>query len=152
MATLSATGNKSNRLEYKGDSNYTPALAALTILFFMWGFLTCLNDILIPHLKALFSLSYFQAMLIQFVFFAAYFIVSLPSGHIVKILGYKKGIVVGLVTAGVGCLLFYPAAGFRIYGLFAGFFYLGIRNYPIAGCRQSLCIYFRETSNSFQPS
>lgn len=51
MATLSANGNKSNSLEYKGDSNYTPALSALTILFFMWGFLTCLNDILIPHLK-----------------------------------------------------------------------------------------------------
>lgn len=124
MATLSVTDNKSNSLEYKDESNYTPALAALTILFFMWGFLTCLNDILIPHLKSVFSLSYFQAMLIQFVFFAAYFIVSLPSGHIVKKLGYKKGIVVGLVTAGIGCLLFYPAAGFRIYGLFLLAFFI----------------------------
>ena len=63
--------------------NYTPALTVLTTLFFMWGFLTCLNDILIPHLKAVFSLNYTQAMLIQFSFFAAYFIVSLPSGIIV---------------------------------------------------------------------
>ncbi len=124
MATLSATENNSNRLESKGDRNYTPALSALTILFFMWGFLTCLNDILIPHLKSVFSLSYFQAMLVQFVFFAAYFIVSLPSGYIVKKLGYKKGIRVGLVTAGIGCLLFYPAAGFRIYSLFLLSFFI----------------------------
>jgi FHS family L-fucose permease-like MFS transporter len=84
----------------------------------MWGFLTCLNDILIPHLKAVFSLNYTQAMLIQFSFFAAYFIVSLPSGIIVEKIGYKKGIIIGLITAGIGCLIFYPAAGMRSYPLF----------------------------------
>ncbi|RPI72226.1 MAG: L-fucose:H+ symporter permease [Ignavibacteriales bacterium] len=98
--------------------NYTPALTVLTTLFFMWGFLTCLNDILIPHLKAVFSLNYTEAMLIQFSFFAAYFIVSLPSGIIVEKIGYKKGIIIGLITAGIGCLTFYPAAGIRSYPLF----------------------------------
>ena len=90
--------------------NYLPALAVLTSLFFMWGFITCLNDIIIPHLKAVFDLNYAKAMLIQFAFFTAYFVVSLPSGAIVKRLGYKTGIIVGLCTAGLGCLLFFPAA------------------------------------------
>jgi len=87
-------------------------------LFFMWGFITCLNDILIPHLKVIFSLNYTQVMLIQFTFFAAYFIVSLPSGFIVEKVGYQRGIVIGLVAAGVGCLMFYPAAGYRSYPIF----------------------------------
>lgn len=100
------------------ETNYTFALSTLTTLFFMWGFLTCLNDILVPHLKAVFSLNYTQAMLIQFCFFTAYFIVSLPSGKLVEKIGYKKGIIVGLVTAGIGCLLFYPAAGYRSYEMF----------------------------------
>ena len=86
-----------------GNKNYTPALTALTTLFFMWGFLTCLNDILIPHLKAVFTLNYAEVMLVQFSFFAAYFIVSLPSGIIVEKIGYKRGIVIGLITAGIGC-------------------------------------------------
>jgi len=98
-------------------SNTAP-LAVLTTLFFMWGFITCLNDIIIPHLKAVFELNYAQAMLIQFAFFTAYFVMSLPSGLIVNKLGYKNGIIIGLVTAGVGCLLFYPAAGARSYPLF----------------------------------
>jgi FHS family L-fucose permease-like MFS transporter len=102
----------------KKDLNYTPALTVLTSLFFMWGFLTCLNDILIPHLKAVFTLNYAEAMLIQFSFFAAYFIVSLPSGIIVEKIGYKKGIITGLITAGIGCLAFYPAAGMQSYPLF----------------------------------
>jgi FHS family L-fucose permease-like MFS transporter len=98
--------------------NYTPALVVLTSLFFMWGFITCLNDILIPHLKVVFSLNYTQVMLIQFTFFTAYFVVSLPSGFIVEKVGYKRGIVIGLITAGIGCLLFYPAAGTRSYPIF----------------------------------
>jgi FHS family L-fucose permease-like MFS transporter len=100
------------------ETNYLAPLAVLTTLFFMWGFITCLNDIIIPHLKAVFDLNYAQAMLIQFAFFAAYFVMSLPSGQIVNKLGYKNGIIIGLVTAGIGCLLFYPAAGARSYGLF----------------------------------
>ena len=84
----------------------------------MWGFITCLNDILIPHLKGVFSLTYSQAMLVQFCFFGAYFLVSLPAGAIVKKLGYQKGIVVGLVIAAVGCLCFYPAASMHSYPIF----------------------------------
>jgi len=84
----------------------------------MWGFITCLNDILIPHLKGVFSLTYSQAMLIQFCFFGAYFLVSLPAGLIVKKLGYQKGIVVGLVVAAIGCLCFYPAAAMHSYPIF----------------------------------
>lgn len=99
---------------------YTSALIVLTTLFFMWGLITSLNDILIPHLKQAFDLSYTQAMLIQFCFFGAYFVASLPSGHLVKRVGYKRGIIAGLATAGVGCLLFYPAAASHSYPLFLG--------------------------------
>lgn len=102
------------------DANYAFALTVLTSLFFMWGFITCLNDILIPHLKAAFGLNYVQTMLIQFTFFTAYFIVSIPSGTIVEKVGYKRGIVIGLIVAGIGCVLFYPAAATRVYGLFLG--------------------------------
>jgi len=94
------------------------ALAVVTTIFFMWGFLTCLNDILIPHLKAVFELNYARAMLIQFTFFGAYFLMSLPAGRLVAHLGYKKGIVAGLVIAGIGAAGFYPAAGLRMYEAF----------------------------------
>lgn len=116
-STISAATNTSAS---GGEGNYRFALVSLTSLFFMWGFITCLNDILIPHLKSVFSLSYAEAMLIQFCFFGAYFLVSLPAGMLVKKLGYQKGIVTGLVIASVGCLLFYPAAALAVYGLFLG--------------------------------
>ncbi|BBM02616.1 sugar MFS transporter [Microbulbifer sp. GL-2] len=96
------------------------ALVALTSLFFMWGFITCLNDILIPYLKGVFDLSYAQAMLVQFCFFGAYFLVSLPAGALLSRIGYQKGIVVGLSVAVIGCLLFIPAGRMEIYGLFLG--------------------------------
>lgn len=98
--------------------NYRFALTSLTTLFFMWGFITCLNDILIPYLKGAFNLTYTQAMLIQFCFFGAYFIVSMPAGNLVTRIGYKKGIVTGLTIAAIGCLLFYPAAELKVYALF----------------------------------
>ncbi|NML16059.1 L-fucose:H+ symporter permease [Azohydromonas caseinilytica] len=104
----------------RAQGDYTMPLVVLTSLFFMWGFITALNDILIPHLRAVFTLSYVQAMLIQFCFFAAYLIVSFPAGYVVEKLGYKRGIIVGLVVAGLGCLLFYPAAGRASYALFLG--------------------------------
>lgn len=94
------------------------ALAVLTSLFFMWGLITSLNDILVPHLKAAFALDYVEAMLIQFCFFGAYFVMSFPSGYLVEKRGYKQGIIIGLATAGVGCLMFYPAAGARSYPFF----------------------------------
>jgi FHS family L-fucose permease-like MFS transporter len=98
--------------------NYNVPLAVVTMLFFMWGFLTCLNDILIPHLKGVFDLNYTQIMLIQFTFFGAYFIMSIPSGSIIAKVGYQKGIVIGLLTSAVGALMFYPAASFISYPLF----------------------------------
>lgn len=108
MATNSASHN----------NNYRFALVALTSLFFMWGFITCLNDILIPYLKGAFELNYTQAMMVQFCFFSAYFIVSLPAGGLVSKIGYQKGIVTGLSVACLGCVLFYPAAQSGMYALF----------------------------------
>jgi FHS family L-fucose permease-like MFS transporter len=99
---------------------YRGPLVVLTLLFFMWGLITSLNDILIPHLKGVFELSYVQASLVQFCFFAAYFIVSFPAGRLVEKVGYKRGIVLGLGTAAVGCLLFYPAAASHVYAFFLG--------------------------------
>src|SRR5450631_1417631 len=90
----------------------------VTTLFFMWGFLTCLNDILIPHLKAIFDLSYAQASLVQFFFFGAYFIFSIPSGKIVEKVGYKSTMVGGLLLMAIGALLFIPAAMVPSYALF----------------------------------
>ena len=118
MASVANTAisNQTFSVEQNGDCRF--ALTSLTSLFFMWGFITCLNDILIPHLKGVFDLSYSQAMLVQFCFFGAYFIVSLPAGRIVKRLGYQKGIVLGLVIAAIGCLLFYPAAAMLSYNVF----------------------------------
>ena len=125
MAVSVATNNINQKVNFQdGKANYTPALMVLTSLFFMWGFLTALNDILIPHLKAVFSLNYTEAMLVQFVFFAAYFIVSLPSGFIVEKIGYKRGIVIGLITAGIGCMAFYPAASIRSYPIFLTAFFI----------------------------
>ena len=100
------------------------SLIILTSLFFIWGFITCLNDILIPHLKSVFTLNYAQAMLIQFCFFAAYFVMSIPSGYLVERIGYQNGIVTGLAIAGIGCLLFYPAAELRSYPLFLSAFFV----------------------------
>ena len=100
--------------------SYLGALITLTSLFFMWGLITSLNDILAPHLKAAFTLTYLQATLIQFAFFGAYFVVSLPAGWLVERLGYKTGIIIGLSIAGVGCVLFYPAAAAAAYPLFLG--------------------------------
>lgn len=98
--------------------SYFGTLSSLTLLFFMWGFVTCLNDILIPHLKSLFILNYAQVMLVQFCFFAAYLLVSIPSGYFVERFSYQQGIITGLALASLGCLLFYPAAELLSYPLF----------------------------------
>ncbi len=100
----------------------TGPLIIVTILFFMWGLLTSLNDVLIPHLKSVYTLTYMQAMLVQFCFFGAYFVVSLPAGMLIKRIGYQKGAVTGLMIAAAGCALFYPAAtsGYGVF-LFAFF-------------------------------
>ena len=98
--------------------NYSRPLAVVTTLFFMWGFLTCLNDILVPHLKSIFDLSYARAMLIQFAFFSAYFLFSVPWSKIVNAIGYKTTMVLGLLTMAVGAFLFVPAASIVSYPLF----------------------------------
>ncbi|WP_255436651.1 L-fucose:H+ symporter permease [Rhodanobacter sp. PCA2] len=95
-------------------------MAVTTAVFFMWGFLTALNDSLIPHLKAVFELNYTRAMLVQFTFFGAYFLMSLPSGRLVAHLGFKRGMVAGLAIAGVGAAAFWPAAQWHSYPLFLG--------------------------------
>nr|WP_314546533.1 sugar MFS transporter [uncultured Massilia sp.] len=101
----------------------TAPLVIVTILFFMWGLLTSLNDVLIPHLKSIYTLSYVQAMLVQFCFFGAYFIVSLPAGALIPRVGYQAGAVIGLAIAACGCALFYPAATSG-YGLFLFAFFV----------------------------
>jgi len=94
------------------------AMAVLSVIFFTWGALTSLNDVLIPHLKAVFEMNYAQTMLIQFTFFSTYFVMSLPAGKIVARVGYKPSIVIGLVVAGIGAFAFYPAARLPSYPLF----------------------------------
>jgi len=86
----------------------------------MWGFLTCLNDILVPHLKSIFDLNYTKVMLIQSAFFGAYFIFSIPSSKIIDWIGYQRSMVVGLLTMGLGAFLFVPAASVPSYPLFLG--------------------------------
>jgi FHS family L-fucose permease-like MFS transporter len=100
------------------SSSYRAPLTVVTTLFFMWGFLTCLNDILVPHLKPIFDLNYTQIMLIQFAFFGAYFVFSIPSATIIDWIGYQHSMVVGLLTMGLGAFLFVPAASVPSYPLF----------------------------------
>jgi FHS family L-fucose permease-like MFS transporter len=98
--------------------NYIPALISLAVLYFMMGFITCLNDSLVPYFKAQFTLNYSQSSLVQFYFFLTYGLMSIPAGKIVERTGYKMGMVAGFVIAAVGALLFYPASLFHEYGLF----------------------------------
>ncbi|MFZ9870303.1 MAG: MFS transporter, partial [Candidatus Kapaibacteriota bacterium] len=92
--------------------------AAMGMLFFMIGFITCLNDILVPHMKSLFDLNYLQAALIQFSFFTAYFVIAFPSSWLISRLGYQRSIVVGLSVSALGAALFYPASIAQSYPLF----------------------------------
>jgi FHS family L-fucose permease-like MFS transporter len=115
-------------------SNYRSTFIVITILFFMWGFITCMNDILVPFLRKAFALSYLEVMLVQFTFFGAYFIgsfiyfiVSIKQGDPIAKIGYKNCIIGGLLLSAAGCLLFYPAASSRLYGLFLfALFVLGL--------------------------
>jgi FHS family L-fucose permease-like MFS transporter len=117
----------------KENTSSIPFLT-LTALFFMWGFITCMNDVLIPHLKELFQLTYLQSMMVQFCFFGAYFMgsviyftLSYFFGDPINKIGYKNGMLLGLVISSIGCFLFYPAAVYAEYGLFlAALFILGL--------------------------
>ena len=105
-------------------TDYPTAMASCTVIFFMWGFLTSLNDILIPHLKALFGLNYSQAMLVQSLFFGAFFLMAVPAGKLVERIGFKFGMVSGLLVAGVGAAMFWPAAQWQNYDLFLAAFFV----------------------------
>src|SRR5437868_8514047 len=121
MATreLAATSSPAEAIAVaSANQNYSRPLAIVTTLFFMWGFLTCLNDILVPHLKSIFDLSYARVMLVQFAFFSTYFLFSVPWSKVVNKIGYQRTMVVGLVTMTVGALLFVPAASAASYPLF----------------------------------
>jgi len=124
MATpdIANIGQASTAVVQAPAQNYTRPLAIVTTLFFMWGFLTCLNDILVPHLKSIFDLSYARVMLIQFAFFSAYFLFSLPWSKVVNAIGYQKTMVAGLLCMAVGAFLFLPAASSASFTLFLGAF------------------------------
>ncbi len=102
------------------ESTNVRAMSIATMLFFMWGFLTCLNDILIPHLKSIFELGFAQAMMVQFAFFSSYFVFAQPAGKVVEWIGYKRTMVAGLLVMAVGALLFVPAASIASFPLFLG--------------------------------
>jgi FHS family L-fucose permease-like MFS transporter len=116
---MATTSQVSRVIEMKtATPNYSRPLTVVTTLFFMWGFLTCLNDILVPHLKSIFNLNYAQVMLVQFAFFSAYFLFSMPWSKVVNTVGYQRTMVVGLLTMAVGAFLFLPAASSASYPLF----------------------------------
>jgi FHS family L-fucose permease-like MFS transporter len=117
MAIVSP-GSSSTAPAYEASPSYTVPLAIVTTLFFMWGFLTCLNDILVPHLKPIFDLNYARIMLIQSAFFGAYFLFSIPSAKVIDWIGYQRSMVAGLLTMGLGAFLFVPAASVPSYPLF----------------------------------
>ncbi|WP_082661658.1 sugar MFS transporter [Terracidiphilus gabretensis] len=100
------------------DGTNVRAMSVATSLFFMWGFLTSLNDTLIPHLKSVFDLDYTQAMLVQFAFFSSYFVFAFPAGKVIEWLGYKRTMVVGLVIMTAGAFLFIPASRVPSFDLF----------------------------------
>src|SRR5215510_5679754 len=124
MATRQITNSESISIATvkAPTQNYARPLAIVTTLFFMWGFLTCLNDILVPHLRSIFDLSYARVMLIQFAFFSAYFLFSIPWSKVVNKIGYQRAMVAGLLFMAVGAFLFLPAASFASFPLFLGAF------------------------------
>ncbi|WP_211999986.1 sugar MFS transporter [Chitinophaga sp. HK235] len=117
MAVISTTNQVQTTVSGSKQS-YMPALISLAVLYFMMGFITCLNDTLVPFFKKGFTLSYSQSSLVQFYFFLTYGIMSVPAGRIVSRTGYKKGMVLGFAIAAVGGLLFYPASVYHQYMLF----------------------------------
>lgn len=133
---ISAPSGKISSANLDSNQKYGTALSSLMVLFFMMGFITCFNDILIPYLKVIFKLNYTQVNLINLCFFGAYFVMSIPGGKLVQKYGYKAIMITGFVIAAIGCTLFYPAAELRVYGLFlAALFILatGITLLQVAG-------------------
>jgi MFS transporter, FHS family, L-fucose permease len=118
MAIGVSTSTSTSTAQYGAQKTDLRAMSIATMLFFMWGFLTCLNDILIPHLKGIFDLNYGQAMLVQFCFFSSYFIFALPAGKLVEWRGYKGTMVIGLLVMAAGAFLFLPASTMASFGVF----------------------------------
>src|SRR5437763_17029172 len=126
MASISApSGQQSSSSSQTSGQTYRGPFAIMTILFFMWGFMTVWNDVLIPRFKEAFELTYFKAMLVQFAFFGAYgigsliyYVISIISGDPINRLGYKNGVIIGLLIAAAGSALFYPAAAMASYPFF----------------------------------
>ena len=120
MALTSVSTSASNGTSIGSAHGKTDirAMSIATALFFMWGLLTSMNDVLIPHLKTIFQLSYAQAMLVQFAFFSSYFIFALPAGKLVEWRGYKQTMIIGLLVMAAGALLFLPASSAALFSLF----------------------------------
>lgn len=143
-------------METNKSKSYVPMLS-VTVLFFMWGFITSLNDILIPYLKSVYSLSHFEANIVQFAFFIAYFVGSLvfyllskKGKDTISLYGYKTTLVIGLMTASVACLIFalsaYLQMGFAVF--LAALFLLGL-GLTFANSSQSFCGTYRQSRHSF---
>jgi FHS family L-fucose permease-like MFS transporter len=122
---MNTTGAASASTPPAGNQTYRGPFAIMTILFFMWGFMTVWNDVLIPRFKEAFTLNYLEAMLVQLAFFGAYgigsliyYIISMTSGDPINRIGYKNGVIIGLLIAALGSLLFYPAAVAKSYPFF----------------------------------
>ena len=133
------------------NKTYINAFVLVTSLFFTWGFLTVLVDSPISRFREIFTLSYFESGLVQFAFFGAYFLLSIPAGFILTRIGYQKGIILGLTTMAIGCFLFYPAASFRTFGIFMlGYFVLagGMTILQVAANPYVAALGSEETSSS----
>ena len=133
------------------NKKYINAFVLVTSLFFTWGFLTVLVDSPISRFREIFTLSYFESGLVQFAFFGAYFLLSIPAGFILTRIGYQKGIILGLTTMAIGCFLFYPAASFRTFGIFMiGYFILagGMTILQVAANPYVAALGSEETSSS----
>jgi FHS family L-fucose permease-like MFS transporter len=125
MATISVGAPKSIPTQSNTDQAYRGPFAVMTVLFFMWGFMTVWNDVLIPRFREAFTLNYFQAMLVQFAFFGAYgigsliyYLISMFSGDPINRIGYKNGVIIGLLIAAFGSAMFFPAAVMTSYPFF----------------------------------
>ena len=133
---IGASSARVSNVSTGSNQNYSTALYSLMVLFFMLGFITCFNDILIPYLKVMFKLNFVQANLINFCFFGAYFVMSIPAGKLVEKHGYKAIMILGFVIAAIGAFLFFPAAAYKAYGLFLGALFIlatGITLLQVAG-------------------
>ena len=133
---IGASSARVSNVSSGSNQNYSTALYSLMVLFFMLGFITSFNDILIPYLKVMFKLNFVQANLINFCFFGAYFVMSIPAGKLVVKHGYKAIMILGFVIAAIGAFLFFPAAAYKTYGLFLGALFIlatGITLLQVAG-------------------